>query len=224
MSTRGPRLVLLGKQGAGKGTQAIRLSDYYHVAHLCTGDLFREAAARGTARGLDAKSYIDRGDLVPDDTVVDVVEEQLKMDGRVAGGFVLDGFPRTRRQAEELDRILSGLPLDLVINIDVATEVVLRRIAGRRVCSQCGALYHVDAPPTQNWTCDACGGHVVQREDDTDEAVMRRLDLYAIESPPLIQLYQRTSKLVYVDGGAGSDAVFRNLIETVESRFDPANP
>lgn len=224
MSTRGPRLVLLGKQGAGKGTQATRLAEHYDVAHLSTGDLFREAAASGSALGLDAKSYMDRGELVPDDTVVGLVEEHLERDGRAAGGFVLDGFPRTRRQAEELDRILTERPLDLAIDLDVPTEIVLHRIAGRRVCSQCGALYHVDAPPAENWTCDVCGGRVVQREDDTDEAVLRRLELYEIETLPVIQFYRRTSKLAHVDGGVESDEVFQSLLETVAARFDPATP
>jgi adenylate kinase len=220
VSRRGPRLVLLGKQGAGKGTQAIRLAEHYDVVHLSTGDLFREGAAKGTDLGLDAKSYMDRGELVPDGTVVGLVEEQLHL-GRIAGqGFVLDGFPRTRRQAEELHRILAAHPLDLAIDLDVPTEVVLHRIAGRRVCSECGALYHIDTPPAKNWTCDVCGGPVVQRDDDTEEAVMRRLELYEIETLPVIQFYRRKATLAHVDGSLESDDVFAQLMATVESRFD----
>jgi adenylate kinase len=246
MSTRGPRLVLLGKQGAGKGTQASRIAEHYDVAHLSTGDLFREAAAAHSELGLAAKDYMDRGDLVPDETVVGVVEEQLNHDYRIRRGFVLDGFPRTRRQAEELHRILEGHPLDLAIDLDVPTEIVLKRIAGRRVCSECGTVYHVDQPPTSSvgtasgastgsgrrshsspagdWKCDVCGGQVVQRDDDTEEAVMRRLELYEIETLPVIQFYRRTGALAHVDGSAESDEVFKKLVETVESRLDREKP
>ena len=224
MSTRGPRLVLLGKQGAGKGTQATRLADHYHVAHLSTGDLFREAANQGHELGLEAKRFMDRGELVPDETVVGLVEGHLGVDDRAVQGFVLDGFPRTRRQAEELQRILAGQPLDAAIDLDVPTEIVLHRIAGRRVCSQCGALYHVDNPPEDNWTCDVCGGRVEQRGDDTEEAVMRRLELYEIETLPVIQFYRRAATLVHVDGSEESDDVFKRLVETVEAQFDPTKP
>src|SRR5260370_35978222 len=135
VTVRGPRLVLLGKQGAGKGTQAVRVAEHYGVHHLATGDLFREAASAGTDLGLEAKGYMDRGFLVPDDIVVGVVEEQLHTDDRAAHGFVLDGFPRTRPQAEELDRILDDHPLDLAIDFDVPTETV--RSEERRVGKEC---------------------------------------------------------------------------------------
>ena len=224
MSARGPRLVLLGKQGAGKGTQATRLADHYHVAHLSTGDLFREAASQGHELGLEAKTFIDRGELVPDETVLGLVEGNLGADDRAAQGFVLDGFPRTRRQAEELERILTGKPLDAAIDLDVPTEIVLHRIAGRRVCSECGALYHVDHPPKENWTCDVCGGRVEHRDDDTEGSVMRRLELYEIETLPVIQFYRRAATLVHVDGSEESDDVFERLVETVETQFDPTKP
>ena len=223
-STRGPRLVLLGKQGAGKGTQATRIADHYGVDHMSTGDLFRDAAAAGTEAGLAAKEYMDRGDLVPDETVIKVVDQVLGEDDRIAKGFVLDGFPRTRRQAEALHGILQGHPLDLAIDLDVPTEIVLHRIAGRRVCTECGTLYHIDNPPKENWTCDVCGGAVAQRDDDTEEAVMRRLELYEIETLPVIQFYRRTGALAHVDGGLESDEVFKKLIELVESRFDREIP
>jgi adenylate kinase len=224
MSMRGPRLVMLGKQGAGKGTQATRIAEHYDVAHLSTGDLFREAAAEGTEVGLDAKDFMDRGELVPDDTVVTIVEQQLAAGDRFRTGFVLDGFPRTRRQAEELCRILEGHPLDLALDLDVPTEVVLHRIAGRRVCSECGTVYHVDHPPATDWTCDVCGGKVEHRDDDTEPAVMRRLELYEIETLPVIQFYRRNGTLAHVDGSGESDEVFKKLVETVESRFDPSSP
>ncbi len=224
MSTRGPRLVLLGKQGAGKGTQAIRLAEHYDVDHLSTGDLFREAAAADSELGLAAKEYMDRGDLVPDETVVGVVEEQLAVNDRIRGGFVLDGFPRTRRQAAELQRILDGHPLDLALDLDVPSEIVLKRIAGRRVCNECGAVYHVDQPPATDWTCDVCGGSVVHRDDDTEEAVMRRLELYEIETLPVIQFYRRTQALSHVDGSGETDDVFKKLVETVEALVDRSTP
>jgi adenylate kinase len=224
MSKRGPRLVMLGKQGAGKGTQASRIAEHYDVPHLSTGDLFREAATNGTKVGLDAKGYMDRGELVPDETVVALVEQQLAADDRMRNGFVLDGFPRTRRQAEELHRILEDHPLDLALDLDVPTEVVLHRIAGRRVCSECGTVYHIDRPPSSDWICDVCGGKVEQRDDDTEPAVMRRLELYEIETLPVIQFYRRNGTLAHVDGSAESDEVFKKLVETVESRFDPGDP
>jgi adenylate kinase len=222
--TRGPRLVLLGKQGAGKGTQAALLADHYGVDHLSTGDIFRDAAAAGTESGLAAKDYMDRGELVPDETVLEVVETVLHEDNRLVQGFVLDGFPRTRRQAEALHDLLGEHPLDLAIDLDVPTETVLHRIAGRRVCSQCGTLYHVDTPPKDDWTCDVCGGKVEQRDDDTEAAVMRRLELYEIETLPVIHFYRRTGVLAHVDGGLESDEVFKKLIELVESRFDRESP
>lgn len=219
--SRGPRLVLLGKQGAGKGTQAARIAERYGIAHVATGDLFRAAAAAGTPAGREAEEYMNRGDLVPDDLVLKIVEERFAEDGLIDQGFVLDGFPRTLRQAEKLEEVLNGHPLDLVINLDVPTEIVLHRIAGRRVCEQCGTTYHVSAPPKDDWTCDVCGGQVVQREDDTEEAVLRRLELYEKETAPVIDFYRKLGKLVVVDGSGDSDDVFKRLVEQVEQRVQP---
>jgi adenylate kinase len=217
---RAPRLVLLGKQGAGKGTQAVRLADHYGIFHLSTGDMFRDAAAAGTELGREAKGYMDRGFLVPDDIVVGLVAEQLHVEDRARRGFVLDGFPRTRYQAQELDGILDCCPLDLAIDLDVPTEIVLRRIAGRRVCASCGANYHVDNPPEHNWTCDVCGGEVVQREDDTPAAVMRRLELYEMKTLPVIQYYRRAGILAHVDASDEEEEVFKRLVELVDSYFE----
>jgi len=219
--TRGPRLVLLGKQGAGKGTQASRLAEHYGIHHLATGDLLRDAAAAGTPLGLEAKAYMDQGSLVPDELVDGVVDEQLHVDDRVARGFVLDGYPRNRHQAQRLDETLGEERLDLAVDLDVPTEVVLHRIAGRRVCTQCGAVYHVDNPPEHDWTCDVCGGSVEQRDDDTADAVMRRLELYEMETLPVIQYFRRAGILAHVDGGAETEEVFKHLVELVESRFNP---
>jgi adenylate kinase len=144
--------------------------------------------------------------------------EQVAAGGRVEDGFVLDGFPRTEAQAVELDRVLATHPLDAVINLDVSTEIVLDRIAGRRVCDNCGATYHVNMPPKKNWTCDECGGEVVQRADDTEDAVMRRLELYEQETVPIIDHYRKLGKLDVVDGEGDGDDVFKRLVTAVDSR------
>jgi adenylate kinase len=220
MADRGPRLVLLGKQGAGKGTQASRLAEHYGVADIATGDLFRAAAREGSPFGVEAQRFMEKGELVPDEIVIGVVEEMLGRDDTIRRGFVLDGFPRTVRQAEELERVLAERPLDLVLDLDVPTEIVLRRIAGRRVCLECNTPYHLDSPPKNDWTCDVCGGDVVQRDDDTEEAVMRRLELYELQTLPLIHFYRRRGKLAHVDGTSDSDDVFEALVATVEDRVD----
>jgi adenylate kinase len=213
-----PRLVLLGKQGAGKGTQAARVAGHFGVAQLSTGDLFREQAALGTAFGLEAKRYMDAGELVPDEIVIGVIEECLVPGGPLDDGFVLDGFPRTVHQARELDRVLGGHPLDVAVNIDVPREIVLDRLAGRRVCDNCQRVYHVNMPPERDWTCDTCGGRVVQRDDDTPEAIDRRLELYERETVPIIDYYRDRGLLVVVDGVGTGDEVFERVAKAVESR------
>lgn len=217
--TRGPRLVLLGKQGAGKGTQGDLVARRFGIQHLSTGQLFRDSAAVGVAAGLEAKDYMDRGELVPDDIVVAVVEERFANPREVENGFVLDGFPRTLHQAVELDRVLDGHPLDLTINIDVPREIVLDRLAGRRVCEDCQRVYHVNMPPTANWTCDTCGGKVVQRADDHEEAIDRRLELYERETVPIIEYYREQGLLTVVDGVGDGDDVFARLTAAVDARM-----
>jgi adenylate kinase len=219
MSIPGPRLVLLGKQGAGKGTQAVRLSNHYAVEHLSTGDLFRAAAAAGTRVGLEVTRYMDTGELVPDEIVIRVVDEYFAPGGAMDGGFVLDGFPRTLRQAEELEVVLADRPLHLVIDIDVPTEIVLDRIAGRRVCENCATVYHVNMPPQHDWTCDNCGGRVVQRADDTEEAIERRLALYEEQTIPIVDFYKGLGKLVVVDGVGEGDDVFKRIIAEIDEHF-----
>jgi adenylate kinase len=214
-----PRLVLLGKQGAGKGTQARRLADHYGIVHLSTGDLFRQSAELGTLHGLEAKRFMDAGQLVPDDVVVAVVEECLAPGAPLADGFVLDGFPRTLPQAEQLDRILGSRPLDVVIDLDVPVEVVMDRLAGRRVCKSCQRVYHVNMPPTVNWTCDTCGGEVVQRDDDTEAAIAMRLDLYEQETVPILDFYRDRGQLVTVDGVGEGEEVFKRLVRVVDEHL-----
>lgn len=218
MTKSKPRVVLLGKQGAGKGTQAARLAEHYGIAHLSTGELFRERAAAGTAFGLEAKRYMDAGELVPDDIVVGVVEECLAPGGPLDDGFVLDGFPRTLYQARELDRVITDSPLDVAVNIDVPREIVLDRLAGRRVCESCQRVYHVNMPPQHDWTCDTCGGSVVQRDDDTEEAIDRRLQLYETETVPIIDYYRERGVLAVVDGVGDGDDVFERIVKAVDAR------
>jgi adenylate kinase len=183
--------------------------------HLSTGEIFRAQASLGTAFGLEAKRYMDGGELVPDEIVVGVIEECLAPGGPLNDGFVLDGFPRTVYQAQELDRVLDGRPLDLAINLDVPREIVLDRLAGRRVCENCQRVYHVKLPPTSNWTCDTCGGNVVQRDDDTEEAIDRRLELYEQETVPIIEYYRARGMLSEVDGVGEGDEVFERLVIAV---------
>lgn len=218
--TRKPRLVLLGKQGAGKGTQAKHLASHYGVSHLSTGDMFRAMAAQGTAFGLEAKRYMDEGELVPDEIVIGVIEECLVPGGPLGDGFVLDGFPRTLHQARELDRVLDGEPLSVAIDLEVPREIVLDRIAGRRVCENCQTVYHLNYRPKVDWICDNCGGNVRQRDDDTEEAVERRLALYDEETVPIIDYYRERGLLEMVDGVGEGDEVFERLTNVVDKYVD----
>ncbi|HEY1740716.1 MAG TPA: adenylate kinase [Acidimicrobiia bacterium] len=213
-----PRIVLLGKQGAGKGTQANLLARHYEIAHLSTGDMFRAQASAGTAFGLEAKRYMDAGELVPDDSVMGVVEECLAPGGPMSDGFILDGFPRTQGQAEELGRVLDGRPLDAVVHIDVPREVVVERLSERRVCERDSShIYSVSSPPKVNWTCDVCGGKVVQRPDDTPEAIERRLDAYEQETRPIREFYRESGlPVVTIDGVGPTDEVFARLTDAID--------
>jgi adenylate kinase len=209
--------VLLGKQGAGKGTQAARLGEHFEIAHVSTGDMFRAQAAIGTAAGLEAKRYMDDGELVPDDLTMCLVEECLAPGGPLDDGFVLDGFPRNLHQAQELDKVLGDHGIDLAINLEVPRDIVLDRLAGRRVCESCQSVYHVKMPPKVNWTCDNCGGRVVQRDDDTEEAIDRRLELYEEQTVPIIDHYRERGLLVQVSGVGEGDDVFERLVKVVDA-------
>lgn len=212
----GGRLVVLGKQGAGKGTQCVRLSHHYVIPHISTGDMLRGEIKAGTELGLEAKRYMDAGDLIPDEVVLKMVGTRLDQDDTRTRGFVLDGFPRTVAQAVGLDDLLKPASLDLAINIVVPTPLVLRRLASRRVCEDCGTIYSTVSPPRVGWICDVCGGEVVHREDDTEGAIHRRLDLYEAETQPLIAWYRRTGKLVSISGVGSPDAVSDRLIAALD--------
>ncbi len=214
----GARIVLLGRQGAGKGTQCVRLSRHFVVPHISTGDMLRAAVREGTELGKMAKAIIDAGGLVGDDIMVGLVAERLEADDARVRGYILDGFPRTVAQAEALDGITAKRPIDAAIDLDVPRDLVLARLSARRVCRDCGANYQATGTETGQWTCDNCGGDVVQRDDDTPEAINRRLDLYETQTQPLMDYYGATNRLVRVDGVGAPDEVFARLTVAVEQR------
>ena len=213
------RLVVLGKQGAGKGTQCVRLSRHYAITHISTGDLLRAAVKSRTPLGREAQAYMDAGELIPDEIVLAMVAEHLEQDATKERGFVLDGFPRTVVQAEQLESLLLPNEIDCVVNLVVPTGLVLRRLASRRVCVDCGTNYSVSSPPRVDWICDICGGEVVQRPDDTEAAIKRRLDLYEAQTAPLITRYRRQGKLVTVRGDGTPDEVTERVVSAVDGRL-----
>jgi len=211
------RLVLLGPPGAGKGTQASQIGRTYDVPLISTGDIFRANVKNGTALGKEAQSYMDRGALVPDDIVIRMVDDRLAQDD-CASGFVLDGFPRTVPQAEALDQILQGRgsPLDVVLRFDVPVDEVVNRVVNRRVCSNCGAVYHLQyAPPATEGTCDACGGELIQRPDDTEEVVRARMDEYRAKTEKLEHYYAERGLLRNVEAVGPVDDVAKRTLETL---------
>ena len=210
--------MLLGRQGAGKGTQCVRLSRHYVVPHISTGDMLRAAVREGTELGRLAREIMDAGGLVGDDIMVGVVRERLSRDDARTRGYILDGFPRTVEQAVQLDAITTSRPLDMVIDLSVPRELVLARISSRRVCRDCGSNYTASDTQRSPWLCEVCGGDVVQRDDDTPEAVNRRLDLYESQTAPLIEFYGSEGRLVVIDGVGHPDAVFARLTSAIDAR------
>ncbi len=207
------RVVLLGPPGAGKGTQATGIAEKYSIPHISTGDIFRANVKEGTPLGKKAKEYMDAGALVPDELVCDLVEDRIMKDD-CSNGFLLDGFPRTIFQAEHFDRFLKehDMELDKVIDIEVAEEILLPRMLGRRVCRNCGRSYHVvNMPPKVEGVCDVCGGEVYQRADDSEETVLNRFKVYNEQTSPLIEYYTNTGKLAPIDGATGLDKVFADI-------------
>ena len=206
------KIVLLGPPGAGKGTQAEVLTKKLLVPHISTGDMFRAAIKNGTAMGIEAKSYMDRGQLVPDEVTVGIIKDRIAQSD-CSGGFLLDGFPRTIAQAEALDKLLEDKGgLDAVLNISVPLEKLVERLTGRRMCRKCGAIYHMlyNAPAIDG-VCDACGGELYQRDDDKLETVTNRLDVYEAQTAPLIGFYEQQGKLFTVNGDQPINAVLADL-------------
>jgi adenylate kinase len=214
----GVRLVLLGKQGAGKGTQCVRLSRHYVVPHISTGDMLRSATRSGTEFGRQVAEYMLLGELVPDEVMIQVVEHRLDQHDTKNRGFILDGFPRTTYQAESLEGVLNPEGLDLVLDLEVPTEVVLERLASRRVCSVCGQIFGIDNPARRGAICDNCGGELVQRDDDTEDSIRRRLELYASSNEPLISWYLERHQLAAVDGLGPPERVTGRLIRAIDNR------
>jgi adenylate kinase len=215
----GARLIVLGKQGAGKGTQAVRLSRHFVVPHISTGDMFRAAVRSGSEFGQLAQAYLDAGDLVPDEVTIGVVRERLALRDTAMRGFILDGFPRTVLQAEALAEMMFPVELDLVINLDIDTETVLVRLAGRRVCGDCGANYSiVENPPRVKGLCDVCGGEIIQRADDTESAIRRRLELYERETAPLANWYDERGLLATLTAVGTPDQVTDRIVERITHR------
>lgn len=206
----------MGLPGAGKGTQAALIVERFHIPHISTGDMFRRAVTEQTALGLQAKAYMDQGQLVPDEVTIGIVKERLS-EADCANGFLLDGFPRTVPQAEALDRTLAelGKKLEHVIHIEVPVDSLISRLTGRRICKSCGATYHLIYNPTkQEGVCDKCGGELYQRDDDTKETVSKRLEVNLAQTEPLLHYYKEKEILQTLDGEQEIEEVFQ-LIETM---------
>ena len=207
------RLILLGPPGAGKGTQAASITEQYNVPHISTGDIFRKNIKDGTDLGNEAKSFMDRGELVPDSLVVALVEDRLTWED-AKDGFLLDGFPRTIAQAEALDAVLekTDCVLDRVINVIVDSSILVERAVGRRICRNCGATYHVSFNPSKvNDVCDICQGELYQRNDDNEETVANRIKVYSEETSPLIDYYTQKGVILNIDGQQDISKVFEDI-------------
>ncbi len=209
------KIVMLGAPGAGKGTQAKKISEKYSIPHISTGDIFRANIKENTELGQKAKTYMDKGQLVPDELVVDLVVDRLKQDD-AKNGYVLDGFPRTIPQAKALTDALAaiGEKLDYAINVEVPHENIINRMSGRRACVDCGGTYHIKYNPTKvEGVCDACGGELILRDDDKPETVKARLGVYHEQTQPLIDYYKEESILKEVDGTLDLEVVFDKIVE-----------
>jgi len=213
------RLILLGPPGAGKGTQAARIAEAYTIPHISTGDILRASVRAGTELGLEAKRYMDAGDLVPDELVMRMVGDRLR-EPDAAEGFLFDGFPRTVPQAEALQQLLVAhdAPLDAVLRLAVPRDEVISRLTGRRTCSNCGRIFHVVFdPPQVEGVCDECGGELVQRDDDTEEVARNRLDVYAAQTEPLEHFYWERGLLRDVEATGTPDEVFASATSILDT-------
>lgn len=210
----------MGRPGAGKGTQAVNIKEYYNIPHISTGDMFRARMKNQTKLGMLAKSYMEKGDLVPDEVTIGIVEERLQ-EPDCANGFLLDGFPRTIAQAEAFDKFLksNGIKLDAALNVDVDASILIRRMVGRRVCKTCGATYHVEFNPSKvSGVCDNCGSPLIQRPDDTEETAVNRLKTYDEQTAPLLDFYSKQNLLKTVNGDQDVDKVFNDIKATLGNK------
>lgn len=211
-------LILLGPPGSGKGTQAKKMVERYHLPQISTGDILRQALKEKTPLGLEAKQYMDQGKLVPDEVVVGIVRDRLKAPD-CKGGFILDGFPRTVPQAEALGTTLKAMNrgIDHCISIEVANAELLKRLGGRRTCRNCGAMYHlVFDPPTKEGVCDKCGGELYQRADDQEKTIRERLKVYDKQTAPLIAYYRGKGLLRTIDGIGEVEEIFQRIVKAIE--------
>ena len=211
-------MIMIGPPGAGKGTQAKLLEERLHVPHISSGDLLRAAAKRKTTLGLQAKRFMDRGDLVPDEILLGAIAERLQQDD-AANGFILDGFPRTVAQADSLDALLQrqGAQTDLVLSLTVPREELVKRLAGRRTCRDCGAMYHIIFdPPNNPGMCNRCNGELYQRDDDQEDTVIARLEVYERQTAPLLAAYRTRSLLREVTGVGSQDQVLARILDQVQ--------
>jgi adenylate kinase len=213
------RILFLGPPGSGKGTQCKKLADQLKLTHLSSGDLLREAVAQNTEAGVQAKSYMDAGKLVPDPVLIAMFKEKLSQK-EVADGFILDGFPRNVSQAKTLDQLLVDLKatLDSVLNLQIADSFLTERITGRRSCKNCGAVYHIKfAPPKQPDICDVCGSQLTQRSDDKEELVKKRLETYREQTEPLIEYYDLRHILKTIDAEGDPSEVFSRILQALKA-------
>jgi adenylate kinase len=211
------RILLMGPPGAGKGTQAEKLTEILNIPHISTGDMFRKAIKDQTDLGKQAKSFMDKGELVPDEVTVGIVKDRItEKDCR--NGFLLDGFPRTVVQADALAKMLEdlGIKLDSVINVEVPYEELIGRLTGRRICRSCGATYHmIFNPPKDEGVCDKCGGELYQRDDDTEETAKNRLLVYEKQTAPLLEYYNNTGLLVNINGNQSMEEVLADILKVL---------
>jgi adenylate kinase len=211
------RLILLGPPGAGKGTQAKMLKEKFGIPQISTGDILRQAVKENTELGKQAKSFMDAGQLVPDDIVIGLIKERIK-DQDCEKGFILDGFPRTIVQAEMLSETLNSmdLQLDAVLDFEIDVEEVIGRLTGRSTCSNCGAMYHEKSrPPKRPGLCDGCGGELYQRQDDNKETILKRLDVYEKETAPLKEFYRKVGNMKTVEARGSVEGIFERVCELV---------
>lgn len=209
--------ILLGPPGAGKGTQAKLMIDKWNIPQISTGDILRAAVREGTALGVEAQGFMDRGELVPDRVVIGIIAERLK-EKDAAAGFILDGFPRTIPQAEALQEILKdlGRNIDHVISIDVDDEELVTRLTGRRMCKECGESFHVVFnPPAREGACDRCDGQLYQRDDDKEATIRQRLSVYSEQTQPLIAYYEKQGKVRRIDGTGSIEDIFNRILKAV---------